>query len=99
MEGRNADCGIRIAEFEFLVLPLSGGVQWLDRRFKFSGRGFSLRVTYSAIRIPHFSYHIRNTPNFVSGIGAFNEAEIPRPRTSRVSRGSITPSSHKRALA
>lgn len=38
--------------------------------------------------------HILKTPNFVSVTGALSEALRLRPRTSRVSAGSITPSSH-----
>ncbi len=45
-------------------------------------------------------HHIRNTPKRgVSGIGAFSVAANARPRTSRVWAGSITPSSHRRAVA
>jgi len=43
--------------------------------------------------------YIRNTPKRVSSIGALSAAEIPNPSTMRVSAGSITPSSHSRALA
>ena len=43
--------------------------------------------------------YIRNTPNFGSPIGAFRLAEIASASTRRVSAGSITPSSHSRALA
>ena len=43
--------------------------------------------------------HILNRPNFVGSIGALAAAERPRPSTSLVSAGSITPSSHKRAVA
>ncbi len=43
--------------------------------------------------------YIRNTPNVVSGIGAFRLAEIARPSTSRVWAGSMMPSSHRRAVA
>ena len=43
--------------------------------------------------------YIRNTPNFVSSIGAFSEAEIASPSSRRVSAGSTTPSSQSRALA
>ena len=43
--------------------------------------------------------YIRNTPKRVSSIGALSAAEIPSPNTMRVSAGSITPSSHNRALA
>ena len=43
--------------------------------------------------------YIRNTPNFGSGIGAFSDADRPSASTRRVSAGSITPSSHSRALA
>ena len=41
--------------------------------------------------------HIRNTPNFGSGIGALSVADRPSASTRRVSAGSITPSSHSRA--
>lgn len=43
--------------------------------------------------------HIRNTPKRVSGMGAFRLADKPSASTRRVSTGSITPSSHSRALA
>ena len=43
--------------------------------------------------------HIRKTPNRVSGIGACSAASIPIVRTLRVSSGSMTPSSHSRAVA
>ena len=43
--------------------------------------------------------HILNTPNFgLSGMGAFRLALIASASTRRVSAGSITPSSHSRAL-
>ena len=44
-------------------------------------------------------HYIRKTPNFVSSTGALSEAEMARPRSRRVSAGSTTPSSHRRALA
>src|SRR5262245_15466812 len=47
----------------------------------------------------HFLHYIRNRPNFVGSIGALDAADKPRPSTSRVSAGSITPSSHSRAVA
>ena len=43
--------------------------------------------------------HIRKTPNRVSGIGAWSAASMPIVRTRRVSSGSMTPSSHSRAVA
>ena len=43
--------------------------------------------------------HIRKTPNRVSGIGAWSAASIPIARTRRVSSGSMTPSSQRRAVA
>ena len=43
--------------------------------------------------------YMRNTPNVVSGIGAFSEALSARASVSRVSSGSMTPSSHSRAVA
>ncbi len=41
--------------------------------------------------------HMRNTPKRVSCSGAFSEAEMASASTMRVSAGSMTPSSHKRA--
>ena len=46
-----------------------------------------------------FSTYMRKTPKRVSSIGAFKAVESPNAKTRRVSAGSITPSSHKRALA
>src|SRR6185369_11521403 len=43
--------------------------------------------------------YIRNTPNFVSGIGAWSAASRPMSSTRRVSSGSMIPSSHSRAVA
>jgi RNA polymerase sigma-70 factor (ECF subfamily) len=42
--------------------------------------------------------YIRKTPKVVSGIGALSAAEIPSATTRRVSTGSITPSSQRRAV-
>ena len=42
--------------------------------------------------------HIRNTPNFMGGIGAFRLADRASARTVRVSAGSMTPSSQSRAV-
>ncbi|MNU06681.1 hypothetical protein D3C72_2519590 [compost metagenome] len=42
--------------------------------------------------------HIRNTPKRLDSIGAFSDADKARASTSRVWAGSMTPSSHKRAL-
>ena len=44
-------------------------------------------------------HHILNRPKRVGSIGAFAAAESPSPSTSLVSAGSITPSSHSRAVA
>ncbi len=44
-------------------------------------------------------HHMRNTPKCVRSQGAFSAAAIPRPSTRRVSRGSMRPSSHRRAVA
>lgn len=43
--------------------------------------------------------YIRKTPKVVSGTGAFRLALMARPSTSRVWAGSMTPSSHRRAVA
>jgi hypothetical protein len=42
--------------------------------------------------------YMRNTPNVVSGTGAFAAAARPSASTRRVSRGSMIPSSHSRAV-
>lgn len=41
-----------------------------------------------------YLYYIRKIPNLVSDIGAFRLADKLKPSTTRVSIGSITPSSH-----
>ena len=43
--------------------------------------------------------YMRNRPNLVSSIGALRVAARPSASTRRVSAGSITPSSHRRAVA
>ncbi|MNE58538.1 hypothetical protein D3C80_1535740 [compost metagenome] len=43
--------------------------------------------------------YMRNTPKRVSSMGALRVAASPRASTRRVSAGSITPSSHRRAVA
>jgi hypothetical protein len=42
--------------------------------------------------------YIRKMPKRVSSIGALSAAEMPSDKTARVSSGSITPSSHSRAV-
>jgi hypothetical protein len=42
---------------------------------------------------------MRNTPNFVSVIGAFRDAERASANTRRVSVGAMMPSSQSRAVA
>src|SRR5204863_4309153 len=44
-------------------------------------------------------HHILKMPKRVGSIGALDDADSPSPSTSRVSAGSITPSSHSRAVA
>ena len=48
-------------------------------------------------RRPPLAY-MRKTPNVVSGTGAFAAAASPSPSTRRVSRGSMIPSSQRRAV-
>ena len=43
--------------------------------------------------------YMRNTPNLVGSTDLLSAAEMASPSTRRVSAGSITPSSHSRALA
>jgi hypothetical protein len=60
-----------------------------------AARPFALERVDIDERVAH---HILKTPNLVSRIGAFNEADNPSARTRRVSSGSITPSSQSRAV-
>ena len=53
----------------------------------------------SPVRLGAIHRHILNRPKRVGSIWALVAAERPRPSTSRVSAGSITPSSHSRAVA
>ena len=65
------------------VRPTSGGIVFGSG----AGRQVMLR-------------HMRKTPKAGrSGMGAFRLADSPSASTRRVSAGSITPSSHRRALA
>ena len=52
----------------------------------------------SAARQPLAPAYMRKTPNVVSGTGAFAAAASPSPSTRRVSRGSMIPSSQRRAV-
>ena len=52
----------------------------------------------AAVALDREASHIRNTPKRGSGMGARAAAARPSARARRVSRGSITPSSHRRAL-
>src|SRR6185437_5327636 len=52
----------------------------------------------AAVRDQNGFDHILKTPKGVGGISAFVAAESPRPSTRRVSTGSITPSSQRRAV-
>src|SRR4051812_35483742 len=47
---------------------------------------------------PSTEHYILNTPNFGSPILALYAMERPRPRYARVSAGSMTPSSQRRAV-
>ena len=53
----------------------------------------------SPVQFGAIHHHILNRPNRVGSIGALAAAERPRPSTSLVSAGSITPSSQSRAVA
>ncbi len=67
-----------------------------------SSMSMLVRMMCSQIRVIRYtSYtHMRKTPKRgIFGIGAFNAADSDRPSTRRVCAGSMTPSSHSRALA
>ena len=88
-----------LARCEAVALPLFG------ERFDLPGDEArdllaQLFVLVAEVDVVHrHPAHMRNTPNFASGIGAFRLALMASASTRRVSAGSITPSSHSRALA
>ena len=49
-------------------------------------------------RLPQGARYMRNTPKLVGSMGALSVADSASASTSRVCAGSITPSSHSRAL-
>jgi hypothetical protein len=51
------------------------------------------------LAVPDVKNYIRNTPNFVSGIGALSAADSDSASTRRVSAGAMMPSSQSRAVA
>ena len=64
-----------------------------------SATGADLPVPPQAAPPGELTHYMRNTPNCAAaGIGAFSEAAIPSASALRVSTGSSTPSSHRRAL-
>ena len=59
----------------------------------------SKEICWKIIWVEVVYNHIRNTPKRPSSTGAFAHAASAKPSTSRVCAGSITPSSHSRAVA
>jgi len=55
--------------------------------------------SYSGMTMNDTAGHILKMPKFASGIGAFRLADMASAKTWRVCAGSMTPSSHNRALA
>jgi hypothetical protein len=74
----------------------SGGTDYAARNL--AAIGDQKRAETAIMRTPRHD-HILNSPNVVGSIGAFAAADNPSPSTRRVSAGSITPSSHSRAVA
>ena len=75
--------------------PTPAAAQAADEWFP----AFAVTAVEGAAALHSSGHHIRNTPKRVGSIGAFSAAEIDSANTSRVSAGSMIPSSHKRALA
>src|SRR5947208_2368018 len=78
------------------TLSLSHGPTWSGTSTKHAEPAPS--VSQSLQLLCYVDAHILKTPKGVSGNGAFSDAAIPRARTVRVSRGSMIPSSHRRAV-
>ena len=55
----------------------------------------ALELVHVDLAVAHY---IRKMPKVDSGTGAFSAAEIPSASTRRVSRGSMIPSSQRRAV-
>jgi hypothetical protein len=99
----------KIGEFEKTQMELTMKIN-ADVQAAIANRDTVLKDTLENIRkkliclekaprvAPSFP-HILNTPNRVSGIGAFSATEKQRPNTRRVSAGVMMPSSQSRAVA
>ena len=77
--------------------PISRGIPRGDRIVNEADN--SLATDSGQLDVSPTALHIRSTPNRVSGTGAFKAADSDRPRTIRVSSGSMIPSSQRRAVA
>jgi len=70
----------------------------LNGRNKFFNPKIISRMKQSLLQSSHLLTYIRKTPKPRSGNGALRLAERARPRTRRVSAGSMMPSSQRRAV-
>ena len=89
---------LRVVQFwSEIILAISNRTR-AARSFDFEiTRMISDQIALHSVQLPLFiscQGYILNTPNLVSSIGALSAALKLRPRTVRVSAGSITPSSH-----
>jgi phage shock protein A len=69
------------------VQPERGEAAWVMQQFE------GMKGSHEGLQ-----GHMRNRPKVVGSMGAFNAAARARARMSRVCAGSMTPSSHSRAL-
>ncbi|SAK97737.1 hypothetical protein AWB75_07144 [Caballeronia catudaia] len=99
---RSADVHRFVADIDVLGFRIGIGVDGDAADIQALRRCRHAACDLAAVRYEYFvehGGHILNTPKRVSSIGAFIVAANPRPKTSRVCAGSITPSSQRRALA
>jgi enoyl-CoA hydratase/carnithine racemase len=100
-EGGHAACvfvqfdGLEIGH---LLLPVGASLLAIMRHRCCPGSPASWLLRARAARRSRTRAYMRNTPKRVGSIGALRLADSASPSTSRVCAGSITPSSHSRAL-
>jgi len=87
----------RRAHFRRIIRPIGCAAEALRGEWSVAGEEWPAPLAAGLIGPP--VRYIRKTPNRVSGIGALRVADMASDSTLRVSAGSMTPSSQRRAVA
>ena len=101
-----ADTDLRLARYfnmsEGFFIGLQTDYELMERKRAIGEKLKAIRPRAACLSdygMPALRIHILNTPNFVSGIGAFSAAEKHSASTRRVSAGVMMLSSQSRAVA